>query len=73
MLALARDLHFRKAAERLHVSQPAISRQISEYEEEIRFKILRSDHHFVSLTKAGRAFVSDIEQIVARLEYSRRR
>jgi DNA-binding transcriptional LysR family regulator len=68
VVAVARDLHFRKAAERLHVSQPAISRQIREYEEEIGFEILHRDHHFVSLTKAGRAFVSDVEGIVARME-----
>ena len=68
VLAVARDLHFRKAAERLHVSQPAVSRQIREYEEEIGFEILHRDHHFVSLTKAGRAFVADVEGIVARME-----
>jgi DNA-binding transcriptional LysR family regulator len=68
VIAVARDLHFRKAAERLHVSQPAISRQIREYEEEIGFEILHRDHHFVSLTKAGRAFVADVEGIVARME-----
>ena len=68
VLAVARDLHFRKAAERLHVSQPAISRQIREYEEEIGFEILHRDHHFVSLTKAGRAFVLDVEGILGRME-----
>jgi DNA-binding transcriptional LysR family regulator len=68
VLAVARDLHFRKAAERLHVSQPSISRQIREYEDEIGFQILQRDHHFVSLTKAGRSFVSDVEQMLARME-----
>ena len=68
VLAVARDLHFRKAAEKLHVSQPAISRQIREYEEDAGFEIFHRDHHFVSLTKAGRAFVSDIEEILGRME-----
>ncbi len=68
VLAVARALHFRKAAEILHVSQPAISRQIKEYEEELGFEILQRDHHFVSLTKAGHFFVSGVEQILARLE-----
>jgi LysR family cyn operon transcriptional activator len=68
VLAVARDLHFRKAAERLHVSQPSISRQIREYEDEIGFQILQRDHHFVSLTKAGRSFVSDVEQMFVHIE-----
>jgi len=68
VLAVARDLHFRKAAERMHVAQPAISRQIREYEEEVGFEIFHRDRHFVSLTKAGRAFVSDVEEILGRTE-----
>ena len=68
ILAVARELHFRKAAEKLHVSQPAVSRQVRECEEEFGFKILQRDHHFVALTKAGRAFVTDIEQILETLE-----
>ncbi len=68
VLAVARALHFRKAAEALHVSQPAISRQIKEYEEELGFEILQRDHHFVSLTKAGHSFVAGVEIILARLE-----
>ena len=68
VLAVARDLHFRKAAERLHVAQPAISRQIRDYEEEVGFEIFHRDSHFVALTKAGRAFVSDVEEILGRME-----
>jgi DNA-binding transcriptional LysR family regulator len=68
VLAVARELHFRKAAEKLHVSQPAVSRQVRECEEEFGFKILQRDHHFVALTKAGRSFVTDIEQILQHLE-----
>lgn len=68
VLAVARALHFRKAAETLHVSQPAISRQIKEYEEDLGFEILRRDHHFVSLTKAGHFFVAGVEEILTRLE-----
>lgn len=68
VIAVARDLHFRKAAERLHVSQPAISRQIREFEKDVGFVILQRDHHFVSLTKAGHSFVSDVDGILTRLE-----
>ncbi len=68
VLAVARDLHFREAAERLHVAQPNISLQIREYGEELGFEIFLRDRHFVSLTKAGRSFVLDVEVILARLE-----
>jgi LysR family transcriptional regulator, cyn operon transcriptional activator len=68
ILAVARELHFRKAAEKLHVSQPNVSRQVKQCEEEFRFQILERDHHFVALTKAGRSFVADLHEILERLD-----
>lgn len=68
MLAVARELHFRKAAEKLHVSQPAVSRQVRQCEDEFGFEILRRDHHFVSLTKGGQSFVTDLDQILDRFD-----
>jgi DNA-binding transcriptional LysR family regulator len=68
ILAVAHELHFRKAAEKLHVSQPAVSRQIRQCEEEFGFEILHRDHHFVTLTKAGRSFAADLGAILERLE-----
>jgi DNA-binding transcriptional LysR family regulator len=68
ILAVAHELHFRKAAEKLHVSQPAVSRQIRQCEEEFGFEILHRDHHFVTLTKAGRSFVADLDVILERLD-----
>ncbi len=68
VLAVARELHFRRAAEKLHVSQPAVSRQVRQCEEEFGFEILRRDHHFVALTKAGQSFVTDLDAILDRLD-----
>jgi DNA-binding transcriptional LysR family regulator len=68
MLAVARELHFRKAAEKLHVAQPSISRQVRECEEDVGFQILERDHHFVSLTSAGRMFAQDVDQILKRFD-----
>src|ERR1700677_2770117 len=59
VLTVARELHFRKAAEKLNVAQPSLSRQVRECEEAVGFEIFRRDNHFVSPTKAGRAFVKD--------------
>jgi DNA-binding transcriptional LysR family regulator len=68
IVAVAREQHFRKAAEKLHVSQPAVSRQIRQCEDEFGFEILHRDHHFVALTKAGKSFVADIDDILQRLD-----
>ncbi|MGA7316127.1 MAG: LysR family transcriptional regulator [Silvibacterium sp.] len=48
VLAVARELHFRRAAEKLHVSQPAVSRQVRQCEEEFGFEILRRDAHLAT-------------------------
>ena len=68
MLVVAHELHFRKAAEKLRVAQPFISRQVRECEDDVGFQILERNHHFVSLTKAGRVFVEDVDQILKRFE-----
>ena len=68
VLAVARELHFRKAAERLNLSQPSLSRRVRELESELGFEIFRRDHHFVETTEAGEAFLADVEQILPRLQ-----
>jgi DNA-binding transcriptional LysR family regulator len=57
VLAVARELHFGRAAERVHVVQSSISRQIREVEAEIGFEIFRRNNHLVDLTDAGREFI----------------
>jgi LysR family hca operon transcriptional activator len=68
VLIVARELHFRKAAEKAFVAQPSLSRRVRECEEDVEFEIFHRDNHFVSLTKAGMSFVKDLEQILRRLE-----
>ncbi len=52
-LAVAKDLHFRKAAERLYISQPGLSRQIKQMEEDLGIQLFERHNRKVVLTKAG--------------------
>lgn len=70
VVVVSEELHFRKAAERLHVAQPALSRQIREIEDHVGFKILRRDGHFVQLTMAGKLFASGVKKLLEGFESS---
>ena len=52
-LAVAEDLHFRKAAERLFISQPGLSRQIKQMEEDLGIQLFIRHNRKVQLTPAG--------------------
>lgn len=52
-LTLAEELHFRKASERLHISQPALSKQIMQLEEQLRMKLFYRHNRKVELSSAG--------------------
>ena len=62
VIELSKTLSFREAADRLFLSQPALSYQISSVENEIGFPIFDRKAKAVALTPAGRVFVKDIEK-----------
>lgn len=66
-LAVARELHYGKAARRLNISQPYLSRAIREYESELRFALFRRNRRIVELTAAGRELLRRSPQILADL------
>jgi DNA-binding transcriptional LysR family regulator len=69
-LAVAEDLSFRAAAERLHVAQAALSQTVRDLEEEVGARLLDRSSRHVALTPAGGAFQVEAAEIVKRAGYA---
>ncbi|HWK28620.1 MAG TPA: LysR substrate-binding domain-containing protein [Solirubrobacter sp.] len=67
-IAVAEELHFRRAAERLHMSQPPLSQQIRQLEEEVGAQLLVRNQRRVELTAAGSVFLVRARDILASVE-----
>ena len=63
-VAVGEEQHYRRAARRLRVAQPALSRQIRELEEEVGFKLFDRLPRGVKLSAAGRLFLEDARRIL---------
>ena len=68
---VAEQLHFRKAASKLFISQPPLSRQIKELENELGVLLFTRKDKRVNLTDAGKYFKAEVDAIFARLEESK--
>ncbi|MBY8879665.1 LysR substrate-binding domain-containing protein [Actinacidiphila acidipaludis] len=64
-LAVAEELNFTRAAARLHVAQPALSRQVRELEKELGVRLLERTTQSVALTEAGRVLRERGEELCA--------
>src|ERR1700739_1011496 len=67
-VAVAEEENVTRAASRLHVSQPALSRQIRDLEEEIGFLLLERSAKSVRLTEAGRTFLDEARKVLQAAE-----
>jgi DNA-binding transcriptional LysR family regulator len=66
--AVADELSFSRAAHRLHITQPALSRQIRALEKLVGCELLRRNTHNVELTPAGEALLASTQQLLAGLD-----
>ncbi|WP_323960098.1 LysR family transcriptional regulator [Arthrobacter sp. JZ12] len=67
-IAVAEELHFGRAAERLNMTQPPLSRQIQKLERSVGVELLERDNRKVSLTPAGRAFLAEARKLIVAAE-----
>lgn len=70
-LAVAEELHFARAAARLHVDQSPLSRTIKELEEELGAHLFVRTTRSTQLTRAGRLFLEHVPRVFAALDQAR--
>lgn len=64
-LAIAREENITKAAQTLHVTQPTLSRQIAQFEEELGVKLFVRSNHNISLTEDGMILKRRAQEIIS--------
>ena len=69
-IQVAENLNFARAAKELHITQPAVSRQINALEAELGAKLFNRTTRTVSLTPIGSRFLADAGDILNKMKYA---
>lgn len=67
-VVLAEELHFTRAAERLHIEQSPLSRTIKELEDDLGALLFNRDRRGTRLTDAGKTFLLDVRRLFTTLD-----
>src|SRR3954462_8130885 len=71
VVAVAEELHFRRAAERLHIAQPAVSEQVRKLEIELGVQLFDRTQRNGALTDAGAALLTQAYRVLRQVEAAR--
>lgn len=66
-IAVAKELHFARAAERLHIEQSPLSRTTKELEEDMGEQLFVRSSRSTRLTRAGKLFLEQVQRVFAAL------
>src|SRR6266446_91099 len=69
-LAVGEALNFTRAAARLRVAQPALSRQVQDLEDEIGVDLMKRSPRGVTLTAEGKLFLAEVRELLKRTDES---
>jgi DNA-binding transcriptional LysR family regulator len=69
-VTLSEELNFRRAAERSHIAQPALSEHIRRMEQELGLQLFERTSHYVRLTSPGQIFLGEIRKALAQVDHA---